>query len=174
MTTVKPPMWAPWRMEYILGPKDKSSCIFCAYGSAGVESFRENLVVYANAHAYVVLNRYPFAAGHVMVVPRAHLSEPWGLPREVHDAVFRLVSDVSVRLKAAVNAGGVNIGINVGEAAGAGIAEHLHVHVVPRWPSDTNFMPVIADVRVMPQMLDSTWKHVSQALLDLDGEHPAI
>ncbi|MCC6646769.1 MAG: HIT domain-containing protein [Polyangiaceae bacterium] len=174
MSAPKPPMWAPWRMEYILGPKDKSRCIFCVYGAEQPDQFREDLVVFANAHAYVVLNRYPFAAGHVMVVPRAHVSEPWGLEPAAHDALFRLVSDVAVRLKDAVNAGGVNVGINVGEAAGAGIAEHLHVHIVPRWPSDTNFMPVIADVRVMPQMLDSTWKHVAAALADLPGQHPPL
>lgn len=166
-------MWAPWRMEYILGPKDKSRCIFCAYADEGPDRFRENLVLFRSKDAYVVLNRYPFAPGHLMIVPRRHHALPSELTREQHDAVFSLTTACTTRLKEAVGAGGLNVGINLGDAAGAGIAEHLHVHVVPRWSGDTNFMPVVADVRVMPQALLDTWDHLAPYFRDLEGEHPA-
>ncbi len=166
-----PPMWAPWRMEYILGPKDKSRCVFCGYAEDVVDRFRENLVLFRSKSAYVVLNRYPFAPGHLMVVPRRHHASPAELTREQHDEVFRLVTECSVRLKAAVGAGGLNVGMNLGDAAGAGIAEHLHVHVVPRWAGDSNFMPVVAGIRVMPQALLDTFDHLAPSFRDLEGEH---
>ena len=171
---MKPPMWAPWRMEYILGPKDRSGgCIFCAYGEGAPETFRENLVLYADDLAFVMLNRYPFSAAHLMVIPRVHVSEPASLTREQHDRLFQLVTQTGERLREAVKPHGLNVGLNLGEAAGAGIAEHLHVHLVPRWQGDTNFMPVIADVRVMPQALDATWRHLVPFFADLAGAHPA-
>lgn len=143
-------------MEYIRGPKS-AGCIFCEFPSAGPTQFREHLILCARPHAFVILNRYPFAAGHLMVVPRRHTSDLVGLDAEEYQALFDLVRDASTALRTANNVEGINIGLNLGAAAGAGIAEHLHVHIVPRWRGDLNFMPVIADVRVMPEALGETY-----------------
>lgn len=156
-------------MEYILAKKDRSSCIFCEYPSAGEAHLREHLVLVTNDDGAILLNRYPFAAGHLLVVPRAHVASLDALSAESYDALFRLVREAAKRLRAAVGAEGLNIGLNLGEAAGAGLAEHLHVHIVPRWHSDTNFMPVLADVRVMPQYLDDTFQRLYPHFADLPG-----
>src|SRR5690606_41886500 len=105
-------------------------------------------------------------------VPRAHVARLEDLDDAAYDGLFRLVRETQKRLKAAVGAPALNIGLNLGEAAGAGIAEHLHVHIVPRWPGDTNFMPVIADVRVMPQYLDETYRRLPPHFAHLPGLSP--
>jgi ATP adenylyltransferase len=156
-------------MEYILSKKE-GGCIFCAYAKTEESAFAEALILVATEHAYVVLNRFPFAAGHLLVVPKRHEAELDGLTEVEHDALFRLTRDSASRLGRAVNAQGVNIGINLGRAAGAGIAEHLHVHIVPRWEGDTNFMPVIGDVRVMPQYLQATHHHLFPYFQDIPGQ----
>jgi ATP adenylyltransferase len=140
-------IWAPWRMEYILGDKS-GPCVFCGD--------KDDLMIAQQSHAYVVLNKYPFAAGHLLVVPRVHESDLAGLEPDVADAFFRLLRESVARLRKALSPEGVNVGINLGKAAGAGIAEHLHAHIVPRWTGDTNFMPVMADVRIMPEHLQTT------------------
>ena len=138
-------------MEYILGPKG-GACVFCE---------QSDLVLARQAHAFVCLNKYPFAAGHLLVVPTRHVSRLDELTDEEADALFRLVRASVARLRAAVSPDGVNVGMNLGKAAGAGIAEHLHAHVVPRWNGDTNFMPVIADMRAMPEYLQDTMKRLA-------------
>ena len=170
---MNPPMWAPWRIEYILGPKDRTGCVFCAYASHETTAFREDLTLFATDRTLVTLNRYPFAAGHLLVMPRAHVSDLSALTAEDHDDLFRTATRAAERLKRAVKADALNMGMNLGAEAGAGIAEHLHVHIVPRWSGDTNFMPVLADVRVMPQHLDATWSHLHPYFADLPGAHPA-
>src|SRR5690349_19073355 len=140
-------------MEYVLANKS-GACVFCAYAKAEESTFAEQGILSATEQAYVVQNRYPFAAGHLLVVPKRHVPDLEALPGAEHDALFRLVTRSVERLKRAVSPQGVNVGINLGKAAGAGIGEHLHVHLVPRWDGDTNFMPVMADVRVMPQYLE--------------------
>lgn len=171
---MQPPMWAPWRMQYILGPKTRGGCVFCAYASHGVEQFADDLTLFAGEHAFVTLNRYPFAAGHLLVMPRRHEADLWSLTDVERDELFRLVTAASERLRRAVNADGLNVGLNLGASAGAGIAEHLHVHIVPRWPGDTNFMPVLADVRVVPQALEATHRHLAPFFSDLPGQHPVV
>ena len=163
-----PPLWAPWRMEYVLGPKAKAACIFCFDEATADAELSSRLVVARTAHGVVMLNRYPFAAGHLLVVPRTHVSFLEDLPEEERVALFATVSESCARLRKAVGCEGLNVGINLGAAAGAGIAEHLHVHVVPRWPGDTNFMPVVADLRVVPQALDATRAHLAPHFADLD------
>ncbi len=143
-------------MEYIRGVKERG-CIFCRYPSEPASTRRERLMLCERRDAFVMLNRYPFASSHVMVIPTRHVSDLGELSRSEHAALFELVRDACAVLQKAVNAEGLNVGLNLGAAAGAGIAEHLHVHVVPRWRGDHNFMPVIADVRVMPEALDDTW-----------------
>lgn len=166
------PLWAPWRMEYILGPKDHGSCVFCGVESASPAERQSRLVVCTGERAFVMMNRYPFAPGHLLVMPYRHVDSPEKLSPEEHDDLFRLVRDASVRLRKAVRAEGLNIGCNLGAVAGAGVAAHLHVHIVPRWSGDTNFMPVIADTRVVSQALHETRDHLTPYFEDLDTRAP--
>ncbi len=162
-------IWAPWRMEYILGQKH-GGCVFCDMAKAPPGEFRERLVLIAQPHAYVCLNRYPFAASHLLVIPRRHVADIASLTDDELSEVAHLVRDSSARLRQAISAEGFNIGFNIGAAAGAGIAEHLHSHIVPRWVGDTNFMPTLADTRVMPEYLDDSWKRLYPYFSDLPGE----
>jgi ATP adenylyltransferase len=164
-------MWAPWRMEYILRPKS-GPCIFCGIASAPAASYREALVLIAARDAFVCLNRYPFAASHLLVVSRRHVSDLGELPLGEYDGMMTLVREAAARLRRAVNADGLNVGFNLGKAAGAGIADHLHAHIVPRWTGDSNFMAVLADTRVMPEYLDESWLRLLPSFADLPGEHP--
>jgi ATP adenylyltransferase len=155
-------------MEYILAPKDRTRpCIFCGVADAASEEQRERHVIAVTEHAFVMLNRYPFAAGHLLVVPHAHVEGLESLDEGTYDALFRTVRESVVRLRRALRAEALNVGVNLGAAAGAGIAEHLHVHVVPRWTGDTNFMPVLADARVVPQALEETRQHLLPFFADL-------
>lgn len=155
-------LWAPWRLAYIKGPEPEG-CIFCT--KPAEDRDEENLIVWRGGTAFVMLNRYPYNSGHVMAVPARHTGELEDLsPQEMADlwdAVRR-----SVRaLRRALGAQAFNIGINLGRAAGAGITDHLHVHVVPRWVGDTNFMPVLAEVKVIPQHLVDTYRQLREAFL---------
>jgi ATP adenylyltransferase len=153
------PLWAPWRMEFIRAAKP-TGCIFCLFPAAPEESDRANLVVHRSAHAFTCLNRFPYNSGHVMVIPRAHVSdlrllapEAWAdLQEELRRAVD-VVKDV-YRPEA------MNVGMNLGRPAGAGIEDHLHWHVVPRWTGDNNFMPVLSDTRVVVEALDDAWERL--------------
>jgi ATP adenylyltransferase len=165
-------LWAPWRMEYIGGPKSKG-CIFCDFATADLREYREKLVLVVAEHALVCLNRYPFAPSHLLVAPRRHVSDLSDLPAMEYDALMRLLLDATARVRRVTSAQGMNVGFNLGSAAGAGIADHLHGHLVPRWPGDSNFMPVIADVRVMPELLDESWAKLAPAFEDVDGKHPS-
>ncbi|MFO0587009.1 MAG: HIT domain-containing protein [Polyangiaceae bacterium] len=167
---MNPPLWAPWRMEYILGPKDSGSCVFCGLDAASEDERRSRLVVCTGKRAFVMMNRYPFAPGHLLVMPYKHVDTPEKLDPEDYDELFRLVRDAGVRLKKAVRAEGLNVGMNLGAVAGAGVAAHLHVHIVPRWGGDTNFMPVIADTRIVSQALDETRAHLLSYFADLQME----
>ena len=167
---MNPPLWAPWRMEYILGPKDSGSCVFCGLDAAPEDERKSRLVVCTGKRAFVMMNRYPFAPGHLLVMPYKHVDTPEKLDAEEFDELFRLVRDAGVRLKKAVRAEGLNVGMNLGAVAGAGVAAHLHVHIVPRWGGDTNFMPVIADARIVSQALHETRDHLVSYFADLQAE----
>jgi ATP adenylyltransferase len=168
---MKSPIWAPWRMEYIVGPKP-DTCVFCEMTQVGTNRFRDLLILVRQPHALVCLNRYPFASAHLLVTPRRHVADLSELPETEYVALMLLLREATARVRGRVNASAMNIGFNLGRAAGAGIAEHLHGHVVPRWDGDTNFMPVLADVRVMPQQLEATFKHLEPAFADLPGDRP--
>jgi ATP adenylyltransferase len=153
---VEKPIWAPWRMQYILSPKPKG-CIFCDFPGAPEADDRENLVVHRAGRAFTCLNRYPYISGHVMVIPHAHVSDLNALGREdFHALEDELRRAISV-LQRTYRPDGLNVGMNLGRAAGAGIEDHLHWHVVPRWFGDNNYMPVVADQRVIVEALDQTW-----------------
>jgi len=147
-------------MEFILGDKSPGGCVLCAAPAAGPAHHEENLILVERPRAYVLMNRYPYTNGHLMVVPRAHVPFPSDLSPEDHAALWELVRDAIEALRRALRPEGLNVGINLGKCAGAGIDRHLHVHLVPRWAGDTNFMPVLADVRVMPEHLRETWRRL--------------
>jgi ATP adenylyltransferase len=147
-------LWAPWRMALISAPK-RRGCIFCELPRAGDD--RAHLVLSATASTMVMLNRYPYNSGHLMVAPRRHVGVLEGLTRAHHAALsdeLRFAADV---VRREFRPEGMNLGMNVGDAAGAGIAGHLHWHVVPRWEGDTNFMPVAGSVKVLPEHLLDTY-----------------
>lgn len=151
-------LWAPWRMEYIKSEKPEE-CIFCR--KLGEEDDCGNHVLWRGSSAFVLLNTYPYNNGHLMIAPHAHVAELEHLPPETTAEIMSLAQDAVRALKQAFNAEGVNLGLNLGEAAGAGIKDHLHMHLVPRWRGDTNYMPVVADVRVIPQSLEDAQARLS-------------
>jgi len=159
-------------MKYISGQDKPAGCFMCE-GPTDKTKFRERLVLVAQPHAFVCLNKYPFTTSHLLVAPRRHIGDIADLSDEEYDALMRLVRDSVARLKKAVGCEAMNVGFNLGKAAGAGHAEHLHAHLVPRWNGDTNFMPVLADVRIMPEYLDEAWSRLNAAFADLAGEHAA-
>lgn len=148
-------LWAPWRIEYILGPKP-DACVFCLPDST--EEDEERLVLHRGGHAFVIMNRYPYNNGHIMVCPYRHVSELTELSREEAHDVMDLVQLCSGILKKHFNCEGINVGLNLGKAAGAGIGEHLHFHLVPRWNGDSSFIAVMDDVRTIPQHIRETYK----------------
>ncbi len=153
------PLWAPWRLEYILGEKPEG-CIFCDFPAEPPENDRKNLIAHRAAHSFTILNRYPYNSGHVMVVPRAHVTDLGALsPEEMADLTEELRRAVAV-IRAVYRPDGMNVGMNLGRVAGAGIDDHLHWHVVPRWNGDNNFMPVLADVRVIVEHLEAAWERI--------------
>ena len=154
-------------MEYILGPK-AGECVFCAYAAHGAR--RDDGVLVSQPNAFVCLNKYPFASGHLLVVPRRHASEFHALADEEYSATMALLRDTVDVLKRALMPEGLNLGFNLGKVAGAGIAEHLHAQAVPRWGGDTNFMPVLASTRVMPEHLDATWARLRPHFESVPGE----
>jgi ATP adenylyltransferase len=147
-------------MEFIAGEKP-AGCIFCRFpAEEGEEADRRNLVVHRSPRSFTILNRYPYNNGHVLVVPRAHVARLEDLdPASFGDLQEELRRAVTA-LRAAYRPDGMNVGMNLGQVAGAGIADHLHWHVVPRWGGDTNFMPVLADVKVMIEHLDESWTRI--------------
>jgi ATP adenylyltransferase len=155
---VEKPLWAPWRMDYILQAQKPGSCIFCDLpAEQGEEADRRNLIVHRGPQAFTILNRFPYNSGHLMVVPRSHVPALEDLPPAAFSELHQELRQAIEALKRAYGPEGMNLGMNLGRVAGAGIAEHLHWHVVPRWGGDTNFMPVIGDLRVVPEALDVSW-----------------
>jgi len=149
-------LWAPWRLDYIQGEKGEGDCIFCLGDRAAEDDSR--LVLARTSLACVLMNRYPYSNGHLLIAPHRHTSDFDSLSEaEVLD-MYRLLRRSRQVLAERAGAQGFNIGMNLGQIAGAGIAEHLHLHIVPRWSGDTNFMPVFADVRVIPQHLLTTYE----------------
>ena len=151
-------LWAPWRAGYILGTDEREDgCILCNRATAAPEDWKRLLVLGHTEHAFVMLNKYPYTGGHLMVVPKRHVSRPTELaPDEYEDLNGLLRRAISV-LEDAFRPHGLNVGMNLGRVAGAGIHDHIHWHVVPRWNGDTNFMPVISDVRVVSQSLEAVY-----------------
>ena len=156
-------LWAPWRLEYIRGPKP-DECIFCrAVESDDDEKYS---VVHRGEHCFVILNAYPYNNGHVMVAPYAHEPSIEALDDPALLEMMTLAKRSLGVLRDEYAPEGFNLGINQGKVAGAGVEDHAHLHVVPRWGADTNFMPVIGDTRVLPQVLSDSWKALSARFAD--------
>jgi ATP adenylyltransferase len=150
-------LWAPWRSAYLArASAAPQACIFCLK-RLGVAAMRRRFVLYAGAGALVMLNRYPYNNGHLMVAPRRHVASPELLSREERAILADLVAFAIERLRAVMRPAAFNVGANLGRAAGAGFADHMHWHVVPRWEGDTNFMPVISSTRVLSQHLEESY-----------------
>lgn len=155
-------LYSPWRLDYILGEKP-GDCVMCRFQQLG--SDKENLILYRGKSCYVMLNRYPYNNGHLMIVPFEHKSDISNLNPDTWMEMSELIRSTEMILKQAYHCEGLNIGLNLGCAAGAGIAEHLHVHLVPRWHGDSNFMSVVSGQRVIPESFESAWQRL-QPLFD--------
>jgi len=177
-------LWTPWRMTYVGGAAREPGCVFCnrLEGDDDVGS----LIVHRSRHAFVILNLYPYNTGHLMVVPNAHVQDPSQLDRETQGDMATLIGNLTGLLRRVLNCDGFNIGMNIGHAAGAGIAEHLHQHIVPRWVGDANFMPILGSTKVLPELLPATYGKIRAEIerdllsatelrvLALVGDKPAI
>jgi ATP adenylyltransferase len=151
-------LWAPWRLAYVSQVDTQGTCIFCELPDVeGAAARKRALVLWADDRAQILMNRFPYAHAHLMVAPREHTADFGKLDPDIAAAVHAALQRAQRALDAAYAPRGFNIGMNLGRIAGAGIAEHLHWHIVPRWEGDTNFMPMLADTRVMPQHLDEAY-----------------
>ena len=147
-------LWAPWRMAYIDQDAKESGCIFCTKPRA--VDLRDALVVAQTSHSVVMLNKYPYNSGHLLVAPKRHEKNLASLPLEEYDDMNEALRRAVTIVSNCFNPGGINLGMNLGKCAGAGVEDHMHWHIVPRWEGDTNFMPVLSETRVIPQhLLDS-------------------
>jgi ATP adenylyltransferase len=160
------PLWAPWRLEYVERPGRPAGCIFCE-PSAPVPD-RDRLILHRGRAVFVLLNRFPYAPGHLMVAPYAHVGRLAALETPVRDELVRWLAECERVLEAETRCEGINVGSNLGSAAGAGFADHLHFHLVPRWRGDTNFMTAGGELRVIPEHLERSYERLSQRFRALE------
>lgn len=158
-------LWAPWRMNYIKEGKKEQGCVFCLAASA--ETDRERYVVYRGSHAFIIMNLYPYNNGHVMVTPVRHVGSVEDLSDEEMLETMKLIKLAIKAITSAMKPDGFNIGANLGKSAGAGIEDHVHFHIVPRWRGDTNFMTIVSDTRVLPETIDETYEKIVAAIAGL-------
>ena len=157
-------LWSPWRLAYVTGTSDTHQCIFC---DALACRDQESLIVARGQHSFVILNLYPYNSGHLMVVPNRHVGSLAGLSAEEAAEVMRLTQASETVLTEVYQPQGINVGINLGRPAGAGIVDHVHVHLVPRWTGDTNFMSVVGNVRVLPEEVHQSAERIRPAFARL-------
>jgi ATP adenylyltransferase len=156
-------LWSPWRMDYILGKKQRG-CIFCKKPMEKKD--RENLILYQGRYAFVMMNRFPYNNGHLMVVPKRHCLDLDQLSDKEFQELFFLLSASTQVLKRSLRPHGFNIGMNIGRTGGAG-EEHIHLHIVPRWTGDTNFMPILGETKIVPEYLEKTYQKLHSAFKKL-------
>ena len=158
-------LWAPWRMDYVAGPPVEG-CVLC---QAGQRETADDYVVYRGEHNFVILNRFPYNSGHLMVVPYEHLSDMTALSGEQLGEMMEIAQGVLETFSQCLRPDGANLGMNLGRAAGAGIESHLHLHIIPRWHGDTNFITTVGETRVVPQALDACARVVEPILREVMG-----
>lgn len=154
-------LFAPWRIKYIQAPKYEG-CIFCDFPNENRDE--ERLIVYRGKKCFIIMNNYPYNPGHVMIAPYRHTGKIEDLNDDEILEMMKLAQLAVRAIKDSMNPDGFNIGINIGKIAGAGIEDHIHLHIVPRWNGDTNFMPVIADVKVIPEAVQETYQKLKKEL----------
>jgi ATP adenylyltransferase len=154
-------LWTPWRYAFVSGAVPATGCIFC---NAPKETDEKSRIVHRGTHCYVILNTFPYTNGHVIIVPYAHLDELHKLPAAAAQEMMALAQRVEVVLRDLYHPDGINLGMNLGKAAGAGVEGHIHMHILPRWVADANFVSVIGETRVLPEALEVTWERVRKAL----------
>ncbi|MBI4853040.1 MAG: HIT domain-containing protein [Acidobacteria bacterium] len=150
--------WSPWRYQYVTGAKKEVTCVFCRLASES--SDQENFILHRAKTSYVVLNIYPYMSGHLLIIPFAHLSLLSELPKETSDELMDLTKHCQSILEKEYKPQGFNLGMNLGQAAGAGVAAHLHMHILPRWFGDINFTTTIGETRILPEMLENTYQRL--------------
>ena len=155
-------LWTPWRYAYVTGAQKPTGCIFC-------EAFKQKddraaLILYRGSHCFIILNTFPYTSGHVMVVPNEHVDQLEKLSAPATHELIDLCQRMEQVLREVYHPDGVNLGMNIGRAAGAGVADHIHTHVLPRWVGDTNFMTTTAETRVLPEALETTYQRLREKL----------
>jgi ATP adenylyltransferase len=155
-------IWTPWRYAYVTTAQKTQECIFCDLPKLGDDE--KALIVYRGQHCYIVLNAFPYTPGHVMVVPFAHLDELQKLPADAAREMMELSQRMEHVLRQLYSPDGINLGMNIGKAAGAGVAGHIHMHVLPRWVADANFVSVVGETRILPETLEMSWKRMREVL----------
>jgi len=155
-------LWTPWRSTYMKEKRDSDTCIFCTAAAAPISEDSKNLVAYRGRHCFVILNRYPYTSGHLMIAPYRHVSRLGETSVETTYEMADLAREAESLLQSAYNPDGLNIGVNLGEAAGAGIEQHVHMHVLPRWKGDANFMTSIGNTRIIPEALEQTYSKIKE------------
>jgi ATP adenylyltransferase len=161
-------LWAPWRLEYIQKAHEEKGCIFCLKPKEAADE--ENLIVYRSSLSFVMMNKYPYNNGHLMIVPYQHEADLTCLSDEILLDIQHLLQLSVKALNQTMKPHGINIGVNLGRSGGAGIVDHLHYHLVPRWNGDTNFMPVISGTKVISEALSATWHKLHTAFTSLAGD----
>lgn len=151
-------LWTPWRYAYVSTADKAPECVFCECMREGND--RTRLIVHRSEHNFIVLNKFPYTSGHVMIVPYAHVDELRKLPNNAAQEMMALTQRLETVLRDIYHPDGINVGMNIGKAAGAGVAGHIHMHVLPRWVADANFVSVIGETRVLPEALEETWERL--------------
>lgn len=157
-------LWSPWRYQYVTTADQALACIFCTLPAQHRD--RENLIVYRGRFNFVILNRFPYTSGHLMVVPYLHVPALEQVPAETLHETILLARQAEKHLRAHYRPDGLNVGINIGKAAGAGVAGHIHMHVLPRWVADANFMTTVGETRVLPEDLATTYEKLAGVWTD--------
>lgn len=160
-------LWAPWRMVYINQPDADEGCIFCTKPQRDPAQDAEQLILHRGKRCFIMMNLYPYNSGHLLIAPYEHLGSLELLPIKTTAELMLLTQRCETALRTALHPDGFNLGVNEGKVAGAGFAGHVHLHIVPRWNGDTNFMPVIGEVKVMPEFLQQTYEKIRAALVPL-------
>lgn len=153
-------LWTPWRMKYVEEAASEEGCVFCK--AQAIPDGLDNLIFTRGAHVFMILNRYPYTSGHIMCVPFAHVDRLEALSAETRAEMMEMLNRATSMLQKVYEPEGINVGMNLGLVAGAGVADHLHMHIVPRWAGDTSFMSVVGQTRVLPEALADTYQRVKE------------